>query len=58
MGINNIHVLIEPDLEYRDQRMLELQVRAAREEELTRAHRRGEHPWGRMRRECPLCPDS
>lgn len=22
---------------------------------LVLAHRRGEHPWGSMRRECPLC---
>jgi len=50
MGISNIHILIESDTNH-----LATQVRAAQEQLLIEAHRRGEHPWGSMRRECPLC---
>lgn len=53
MGINNIHLLIEPDLEYRNQRAIEIHLR-----ELAAAHKRGEHPYGFMRRDCPLCQKS
>lgn len=49
--IHNIHILIDPDGPLNR----ELQVRAAQEQLLVDAHRRGEHPYGRMRRECPLC---
>jgi DNA-binding helix-hairpin-helix protein with protein kinase domain len=49
MGIVNIHLLHEPD-----DHAYRLAL-AARQELLIEAHRRGEHPWGRMRRDCPLC---
>ena len=48
--IHNIHMLIESDTTH-----LTTQIRAAQEQLLVDAHRRGEHPWGSMRRECPLC---
>lgn len=47
--IINIQVLTEPD----DKSFRIAQ--AAREEQLIKQHRRGEHPWGSMRRDCPLC---
>jgi hypothetical protein len=51
MGIDNIHILIEPDpIGDRIQ-----QIQAAQMEELAAEHRRGQHPWGSMRRDCPLC---
>jgi hypothetical protein len=49
MGIRNIHILM-PD----DARRL-AQVQAARLEFLIAEHREGKHPWGSMRRDCPLC---
>lgn len=51
MGIQNIHILINPE----PNRDIHLQVQAAREQQLIDAHRRGEHPWGCMRRDCLLC---
>jgi hypothetical protein len=49
--IHNIHILINPDatVDRTIQAQTELQV------VLIEAHRRGEHPWGSKRRECPLC---
>lgn len=47
--IHNIHILIDPEP---NRELLALQ---ALQETLIAAHRRGEHPWGSMRRECPLC---
>jgi len=48
--IANIHILINPDP---DPAMI--QMKATQEELLIKAHRRGYHPYGSMRRECPLC---
>jgi len=47
--IHNIHLLINEPVN------LAIQAQAAREQLMIDAHRRGEHPWGSMRRECPLC---
>lgn len=49
--IHNIHILIQPDVD------ISPVVRAQEELQaiLIEAHRRGEHPYGSMRRECPLC---
>lgn len=47
--IHNIHILIDPQPD------LQRQAQMAQEQLLINAHRRGEHPWGSMRRECPLC---
>lgn len=52
MGINNIHILINDD---NDEALRAQQVQVMRAEYLTEAHRRGEHPWGSKRRNCPLC---
>lgn len=52
MGILNIHYLFEPDTNYHNRYV---QVQAALQQSLIEAHRRGEHPYGSMRRECPLC---
>jgi len=49
--IHNIHILIEPDARPN----LALQAQEAQQQLLIDAHRRGEHPWGSMRRDCPLC---
>ena len=51
MGINNIHILIEEPFS----KEAMLQAQAALEEKLIREHRRGLHPYGSMRRDCPLC---
>jgi hypothetical protein len=50
--IHNIHILTEPVSESIERAN---QVRAVQEQLLIEAHRRGEHPLGSMRRECPLC---
>lgn len=50
MGIRNIHILSEAQTHH-----LALQAQAALQEKLMAEHRRGEHPDGSMRRECPLC---
>lgn len=50
MGITNIHILMNPT----PAQTQEAQVRAA-QEHLIAEHRRGKHPWGEMRRACPLC---
>lgn len=47
--IHNIHILIHDPVPQH------LQAQAAREQLLVNAHRRGEHPWESIRRECPLC---
>lgn len=50
MGIVNIHILHEPEMNTSARKAQEaLQYRRIAE------HRRGEHPWGEMRRDCPLC---
>lgn len=51
MGIDNIHILIEADVNTNSL----IQAQSALEQMLVDAHRRGEHPWGSMRRDCPLC---
>lgn len=50
MGIVNIHILAQDETS----RMIR-QANAALEEKLIAEHRRGEHTFGYMRRECPLC---
>lgn len=49
MGVQNIQILIEHDNQ--STRF----AQAAHEEGLIEEHRRGKHPWGSMRRDCPLC---
>lgn len=51
MGIDNIHILVQVDPPYPTPE----QVQVAREQLLIAAHQRGEHPYGSMRRDCPLC---
>jgi hypothetical protein len=55
MGIENIHILVTPDVEEQYRIDPVLQAQAAQEQLLVNAHRRGEHPYGRMIRACPLC---
>jgi hypothetical protein len=50
MGIRNIQILTI----HQKQNMIH-QARIVLAEKLSAEHRRGEHPWGSMRRECPLC---
>jgi hypothetical protein len=50
MGIRNIHILTQPA-----QDNMQAQARIVLQEKLMAAHRRGEHTYGNMRRECPLC---
>jgi hypothetical protein len=52
MGITNIHYLIDPEPRNPMQEMLRAQ---ALYERLIIEHRQGKHPWGSMRRDCPLC---
>jgi DNA-binding helix-hairpin-helix protein with protein kinase domain len=52
MGIDNIHILINPDPPNRD---LGIQAFEAVMQQLIEAHRRGQHPWGLKIRACPLC---
>jgi len=47
--IHNIHILIDPEPNR------QLLAQEAYLQTLINAHRRGEHPWGSMRRDCPLC---
>jgi DNA-binding helix-hairpin-helix protein with protein kinase domain len=53
MGIVNIHYLFEPD--DNDRTVQSVHIQAVLRQSLVEAHRRGEHPYGSMRRECPLC---
>ena len=51
MGIQNIHILINDPVA-----MVPLTVsQAALAQERIAEHRQGQHPWGSMRRDCPLC---
>lgn len=50
--IGNINILYEPVSVQIEQAN---QVQLAHEAQLVKAHRRGEHPYGSMRRDCPLC---
>lgn len=51
MGIQNIHILINDETGP----TLAQQAQAALEQKRAAEHRRGLHPWGSMRRDCPLC---
>lgn len=53
MGIVNINALKNNDAARVQQMQAEAHIQA-----LVDAHRRGEHPFGRMRRDCPLCQKS
>lgn len=51
MGIINIHILNEPvEMNHMARKAQEMQ-----EIKRIAEHRRGEHPYGSMRRDCPLC---
>ena len=52
MGIHNIHFLKMDDP---TTHRMALQAQAALQEKLMKEHRQGMHPYGSMRRECPLC---
>lgn len=47
--IHNIQIVVH------DKPSPEIQAQLAHEARLIDAHRRGEHPYGMMRRDCPLC---
>lgn len=47
--IHNLHILIHDPVPAAIQAQAELEAIRIAE------HRRGEHPWGSMRRDCPLC---
>lgn len=49
MGITNIEVLMDPEDDRR------IQVQEALVAKLMKDHLRGKHPYGSMRRDCPLC---
>lgn len=51
MGIGNVHILIHPEIKTNPDHKLEEYVAAKRVLE----HRAGQHPYGSMRRDCPLC---
>jgi hypothetical protein len=50
VGIVNIHILKEPEINSSARKAQEM-IEAKRIAE----HHRGEHPFGRKRRDCPLC---
>lgn len=50
MGIRNIHILHEPEMNH-SARKAQQYIEAKRIVE----HRAGKHPWGSKRRDCPLC---
>lgn len=54
MGIENIRILTQPNLTP-DPNLRAIQAQQAHEAQLKDAHRRGDHPYGYMRRDCPLC---
>lgn len=54
MGIDNIHILFPHDINLNHQNQ-QIQALAALQQALVEEHRNGEHPWGSMIRECPLC---
>lgn len=57
MGIENIHILMEPDGPD-DAERRQIQALAIYQQELIKEHRLGEHPYGSMIRACPLCQAS
>lgn len=52
MGIDNIHILTDP---FDDRADMIHKAQLTLQEKLTAQHRQGLHPYGEMRRECPLC---
>lgn len=54
MGIVNINILIDPNVAAKYTPTPVTQAQAI-QQSLVYAHRRGEHPYGRMVRACPLC---
>jgi|GraSoiStandDraft_4_1057263.scaffolds.fasta_scaffold826541_3 hypothetical protein len=50
MGIVNINILT-----MKQQDMMHVNAQIALQEKLMIEHRRGNHTYGNMRRECPLC---
>lgn len=53
MAIRNLHILTERGVVNMAQR-----AQAVLEEKLMTEHRKGQHTYGNMRRECPLCQKS
>jgi hypothetical protein len=52
MGIRNIHILTEPNVQMNHSaRKMQDYIQAKR----TVEHRGGKHPYGQKRRDCPLC---
>jgi len=51
MGIVNIHLMVEDTASP----TFAQQAEAAYQQKLINDHRQGKHPWGSMRRDCPLC---
>lgn len=52
MGITNIDILMNDDAGD-----AALRAQMEREAALILAHRRGRHPYGSMRHDCPLCQE-
>lgn len=52
MGITNIHILFDQDSD--GDRRARLAYEQLMKERIAE-HRNGEHPWGSMRKDCPLC---
>lgn len=55
MGIRNIRFLFPQPITEAERHLLALQAQAALQSKLMEEHRRGQHPYGLMRRECPMC---
>jgi hypothetical protein len=51
VGIDDIHILNEPFQPSDTARQTQEALEAYRIKE----HHQGKHPWGSMRRDCPLC---
>jgi hypothetical protein len=52
MGIKNIHILINDPVDFSQARRNAL---ALHQDRRIAEHRRGQHPDGSKRRDCPLC---
>lgn len=52
VGITNIHILFDQDSD--GDRRARLAYEQLMKERIAE-HRNGEHPWGSMRKDCPLC---
>jgi hypothetical protein len=55
MGIDNIHILIHEPQVHPQMNHAARQVQEIREARLIIEHREGQHTYGMMRRDCPLC---